>query len=232
MDQFTAWLQPFGTQAAVPSDEDCLCEELPLVPAPGPGLTSQGRKIQTPGGFVIEALGKNHAFTITGPDGASTRIWGDPHVVEGDGGKWDFKKDIVFELGDGTRIWVRTTPYKDTQATVTASLEVVHGGQRSLMLGVDGADPVATGVEALTAAQGESFAAGLDVFHMGARADDWTLRGKEVVGSANGGVAFKLADGTAVEAETGAAVIVVTEPAPKPAAAVRAKKAPQAKPKG
>ncbi|MFZ4532453.1 MAG: DUF1521 domain-containing protein [Alsobacter sp.] len=41
-------------------------------------------------------------------DGSKTCIWGDPHVVEGDGGSWDFKTTSTFVLEDGTKITCNT----------------------------------------------------------------------------------------------------------------------------
>jgi hypothetical protein len=41
-------------------------------------------------------------------DGSKTCIWGDPHVVEGDGGRWDFKTTSTFVLEDGTKITCNT----------------------------------------------------------------------------------------------------------------------------
>ena len=70
---------------------------------------------------------------ITGPDGQSSEIWGDPHVREKDKdgkviGNWDFKKDSTFVLGDGTKINVSTKPYNNM--TVTTGLEILEGRRR------------------------------------------------------------------------------------------------------
>ena len=48
--------------------------------------------VRTPDGFVVRALASHQAWTITGPEGKTTRIFGDPHVFESDGTRWDFTK--------------------------------------------------------------------------------------------------------------------------------------------
>ena len=94
---------------------------------PSGNLSTEGGKVTTPGGYQIEPLGQ-YEWKITGPDGKSTRVWGDPHVAEGDGGAWDFKRDSTFVLGDGTRINVATKPYGNM--TVTSGLEILSGNDR------------------------------------------------------------------------------------------------------
>jgi hypothetical protein len=103
---------------------------------PSGSLQTDGNVITTPGGFKIEATGK-FEWKITGPDGKETRVWGDPHVAEGDGGKWDFKKNSTFVLGDGTRINVTTAPYGNNGMTVTQDLEIISGNDRVTVSGID-----------------------------------------------------------------------------------------------
>src|SRR5688572_20456016 len=67
---------------------------------PQGSLKTDAGVITTPGGYKIEATSQ-FEWKITGPDGKTTRVWGDPHVAEGDGGKWDFKRNSTFVLGDG-----------------------------------------------------------------------------------------------------------------------------------
>src|SRR5207248_5346521 len=66
--------------------------------------------ITTAGGYKIEPSGQ-FEWKITGPDGKSTRVWGDPHVETSKGTKFDFKQDTSFVLPDGTKINVKTTPW-------------------------------------------------------------------------------------------------------------------------
>ncbi|SET57700.1 protein of unknown function [Stigmatella erecta] len=145
--------------------------------------------ITTPGGYHIQALGQ-HEWQITGPDGKSTRVWGDPHVAEGDGGKWDFKRDSTFVLGDGTRINVNTVPFGNG-ATVTGGLEIISGNDRVKVTGIDQGRGVVGPVTADGYAHANSFA-GNDVFVMGKETDDWSFQGREIIGSYNQGESFKL----------------------------------------
>ena len=145
--------------------------------------------ITTPGGYKIEATGQ-FDWKITGPDGKETKVWGDPHVAEGDGGKWDFKRDSTFVLGDGTRINASTVPYgKD--ATVTGSLEIISGNDRVQVTDIDKGKGKTGPVTADGFAHANSFG-GKDVFVMGKESDDWSFQGREIVGSENLGETFKL----------------------------------------
>ncbi|MFY0574343.1 DUF1521 domain-containing protein [Cystobacter fuscus] len=151
--------------------------------------TSPDGVITTPGGYKIEATSK-HEWKITGPDGKSTRVWGDPHVDEGDGGKWDFKRDSTFVLGDGTRINVSTVP-ADNNMTVTGGLEIISGNDRVKVTDIDKGKGKVGNVTQDGYAHANSFG-GKDVFVMGKETDDWSFQGKEVIGSNNGGESFKL----------------------------------------
>lgn len=146
--------------------------------------------ITTPGGYKIEAT-KQHEWVITGPDGKTTRIWGDPHVAEGDGGKWDFKRDSTFVLGDGTKINVTTKPWGDGGMTVTGGLEIISGNDRVQISDIDKGKGVVGQITQDGFAHANSFG-GKDVFVMGKETDDWSFQGKEIIGSNNGGDSFQL----------------------------------------
>ncbi|WP_284178527.1 DUF1521 domain-containing protein [Rhabdaerophilum sp. SD176] len=62
-------------------------------------------------------------------DQSQTRVWGDPHVDVGNDGKndWDFKKDATFQLEDGTKITVGTTPWGNSGQTLSSSLTITNG---------------------------------------------------------------------------------------------------------
>ena len=145
--------------------------------------------ITTPGGYKIEATSQ-FEWKVTGPDGKSTRVWGDPHVDEGDGGKWDFKRDSTFVLGDGTRINCSTTDYGNGM-TVTKGLEIISGNERVQISDIDKGKGKTGAVTQDGYAHVNSFG-GKDVFVMGKETDDWSFGGKEVIGSNNGGESFKL----------------------------------------
>jgi hypothetical protein len=145
--------------------------------------------VTTPGGYKIEQLGQ-FDWKISGPDGKETKIWGDPHVAEGDGGKWDFKKDSTFVLGDGTRINVTTKPYGNGM-TVTGGLDIISGNDRVQVTDIDKGKGK-TGQVTHDGFQHVNDFGGKDVFVMGKETDDWSYTGKEIVGSNNGGDSFKL----------------------------------------
>lgn len=144
--------------------------------------------ITTPGGYKIQATGQ-YEWNVTGPDGKSSKIWGDPHVAESDGGKWDFKRNSTFVLGDGTRINVSTKPYNNM--TVTSGLEIVSGNDRVQVSDIDQGKGKVGDVTHDGFAHANSFGNN-DVFVMGQNAADWSFQGKEIVGSENGGESFKL----------------------------------------
>jgi hypothetical protein len=176
----------FGIRAGgcvVPPDQSDCCH-------PQGSLRNEGGKITTPGGYTIEAT-KQHEWIITGPDGKTTRIWGDPHVAEGDGGKWDFKRDSTFVLGDGTRINVKTAPWGDGKMTVTSGLEIISGNDRVNINGIDKGKGVVGQVTQDGFAHANCFGNN-DVFVMGRESDDWSYQGREVVGSKDGGESFEL----------------------------------------
>ena len=157
---------------------------------PSGSLKNEGGKITTPGGYTIEAT-KQHEWIITGPDGKTTRIWGDPHVAEGDGGKWDFKRDSTFVLGDGTKINVKTAPWNDGKMTVTSSLEIISGNDRVNITDIDKGKGVTGPITQDGYAHSNCFGNN-DVFVMGRESDDWAYQGREVTGSKDGGASFEL----------------------------------------
>lgn len=167
----------------VPPDQGDCCH-------PEGSLRNEGGKIITPGGYTIEAT-KQHEWIITGPDGKTTRIWGDPHVAEGDGGKWDFKRNSTFVLGDGTRINVTTAPWKDGKMTVTSGLEIISGNDRVNISGIDQGKGVVGPITQDGFAHSNCFG-NSDVFVMGRESDDWSFQGRELTGSNNGGESFEL----------------------------------------
>ncbi len=156
---------------------------------PQGSLKADANIVTTPGGYKIESTGK-FDWKITGPDGKVTEVQGDPHVREGDGGKWDFKRNSTFVLGDGTRVNVTTTPYGNG-ATVTQGLEIISGNDRVTISEMDKGKGKISDITEDGFSHSNSFG-GNDVFVMGTETDDWSFQGKEVIGSNNGGDSFKL----------------------------------------
>jgi hypothetical protein len=150
--------------------------------------------ITTPGGYKIEATAQFN-WKITGPDGKSTEVWGDPHVKESDGGTWDFKKDSTFLLGDGTRINVGVKPYGNG-ATVTSSLDIIAGNERLSVTDIDKGKGKTSAVSQDGYQHVNDFG-GNDVFVMGKDSDDWSFFNKEIIGSSNQGEKLKFGDSIA-----------------------------------
>jgi len=177
-----------AAQRPAPSGPRCFCPEPPVLCHPRDALRETGDgKIHTPGGYTIETSG-NTNWKITGPDGKSTCVEGDPHVKESDGGKWDFKRSSSFVLPDGTSVNVRTAP-SGNGMTVTSALEVVNGNNRVEIDGVNTHCPHTTPVEHC----GPQWnTAGWDRFTMGHQTDDWAFGGREIVGSEKGGEVLKV----------------------------------------
>ena len=102
---------------------------------------------RTAGGYVITAEGRQSAWNIKGPDGKDvTRVWGDPHVNEADGTRWDFTKDSDFVLPDGTRIEVDTNydPKRGNGFSVTTGLNIMNGQDRVEVKGINTSKPTST----------------------------------------------------------------------------------------
>ena len=87
--------------------------------------------IRTAGGYTVVPGVSD--VKIFGPgkkwnQGPDTHIWGDPHVNEKDGTRWDFTRNSNFRLPDGTLIDVRTSA--QTGASVTKGITVSNGADR------------------------------------------------------------------------------------------------------
>lgn len=70
--------------------------------------------------------------------GQETKIWGDPHVDIGNDGKneFDFKKDMTFQLDDGTKITVGTVPGDKDGVTYSSSLTITNGDKAMEVTGL------------------------------------------------------------------------------------------------
>ncbi len=127
----------------------------PVTPAPGTSTEvlkamqaiaddSGAITVRTPDGYVVKAEGKEQAWSITGPDGKTTRIWGDPHVLESDGDRWDFKERGSFMFG-ANKITAETVPAGNGQ-TVSYRLTVYSGNERVTVGGINTNKPVIVAV--------------------------------------------------------------------------------------
>ncbi len=93
-------------------------------------VNEQGQAVvKTEDGFSVKFLGKEQALTITGPDGKTTRIWGDPHVSESDGDTWEFKKQTSFKFGNN-KITIQTSKKPGYSLTFTDTVTIYNGSDR------------------------------------------------------------------------------------------------------
>lgn len=84
--------------------------------------------VKTEDGYQVQFSGKNEEWFIIRPDGKKTRIWGDPHVVESDGDKWDFTDQSTFYFGNN-KVTVEVTPYGNGE-TLTKTVTIYNGNSR------------------------------------------------------------------------------------------------------
>lgn len=113
--------------------------------APGQGLKVGespfgSNAVTTAGGYTIVPTGKEAGWDIYAPgqkpgDKPLTHVYGDPHVEEKDGTKWDFTKSPIFNLPDGTKIFCQTT--SDQGQSVTKGLDIVNGADHVSVTGID-----------------------------------------------------------------------------------------------
>lgn len=166
------------------------------VPAPSVGLSGppagQGLQknpkgwpegsVRTAGGYTVVPEG-NTRWKIYNPDQreyskkleAGTEIWGDPHVKEADGGRWDFTKSSDFVLPDGTRIAAKTSSEKGK--SVTTGLDITNGADHVAVTGVNG-KPTTSAVQHdgyEWRAQHMASNPNRDTFKMGGNGDDWFM---------------------------------------------------------
>jgi hypothetical protein len=100
------------------------------------GIDEQDRvNVKTEDGYTVIFEGQQQSWKIIMPDGKETRIWGDPHVEESDGDKWDFKKQSSFVFGNN-KITIETTPASNGE-TVTKAVTIYNGKDRLTMNNID-----------------------------------------------------------------------------------------------
>jgi hypothetical protein len=89
--------------------------------------------------YTITANEKDASWTIRNNEtGHVTTIHGDPHVDNNGKHDFDFKKDMTFQLEDGTKITVNTVPYGNG-ATMSSKLTMTNGNNAITVEGL-GAD--------------------------------------------------------------------------------------------
>ena len=98
------------------------------------------QSIYTQDGYVLTTEGKDEAFTITDPEGKTTRIWGDPHLNESDADKWDFKERSTFIFGKN-KLTVETIA-ADQNTSLSSKITIYNGDMRATISGIDKNKPV------------------------------------------------------------------------------------------
>lgn len=83
--------------------------------------------LETADGYKLNFTGKKEEWKIIAPNGTSTRIWGDPHVVESDGTKWDFTKQSTFIFGNN-KVTVETIPSETNKKYTYTQRVTLHNG--------------------------------------------------------------------------------------------------------
>lgn len=99
--------------------------------------------VKTAGGYTVVPEG-NTNWSVYAPgqkigDKPHTRVWGDPHVTEKDGTRWDFTKNSDFVLPDGTRINCQTT--SETGQSVSKGLTIANGADKVQIDGINTGKP-------------------------------------------------------------------------------------------
>lgn len=130
--------------------------------------------------YTITAQEDGEAWTVKNNEtGAVTKISGDPHVDVGNDGKndWDFKKDMTFQLDDGTKISVGTVP-ADNGTTYSSELTITNGDKAMRVTGLAGDHDGKNNLEVIQSDEGgasiDSFTP--DGFVVTENGSNWTSR--------------------------------------------------------
>ncbi len=101
-----------------------------------PSVGKDGKiSVKTKDGYKIQFTGEKCEWAITSPDGRTTRIWGDPHVVESDGDKWDFTERSSLKFGDN-KITVHTKKLENG-TSVTDTVTIYNAKDRITITEID-----------------------------------------------------------------------------------------------
>ena len=140
------------------------------------------RTIHLDDGYRITFDNREQAWSIHGPDGKQVRIWGDPHVFEGDGGRWDFKAQTTFELENGAKITCKTRLSGDGTVSFSDELFItdVDSDQAVHVTGIADDNVHISEVGGGAAGLDASVDDGYTVLEQG-DVEDWSFFGDEVV---------------------------------------------------
>ena len=144
------------------------------------------KEIALDNGYKIQIHGEKESWSIVDANGNSTKIWGDPHVSEGDrsGNKqWDFQKDATFILDDGTKITCKCKDKGRKDKNIFSDELIITKANQSIhVTGIADNNPQISGPSLeggkLDAETNDGF-----IFKMGDQADDWIYEGEEITGA-------------------------------------------------
>lgn len=77
--------------------------------------------------------------------GEAYKVWGDPHVDVDGKHAFDFKGTTTFDLDDGTKVTIDTTPWKGENGATIASKVTIVDGQSDYAVQMNGVDDNKTG---------------------------------------------------------------------------------------
>lgn len=101
---------------------------------------------RTAGGYTIVFDGHSESMKVYGPDQQPgdkplANVWGDPHVAESDGTKWDFTEDGDMILPDGTMLAMDTTA--NTGRSLLEKVDIINGSDHVSVSGISKNQPKA-----------------------------------------------------------------------------------------
>ncbi len=96
--------------------------------------------VRTSDGYAVRAAGRGAGWSITSPDGKTTKIAAGQHAYESDGGRWRFGGRGSFVFG-ANKATVETRSF-DGVASVASRLTVYNGAERVTIGGLDGDRPM------------------------------------------------------------------------------------------
>lgn len=144
MRRFFSWQDSFGVRNTASRLLNILCgtnrNSNVKEPSLFASINESGQAVvKTKDGWSVKFTGQDMAFEITSPENKTTRIWGDPHVEESDGDKWDFSKQSSFVFGNN-KITVETAD-AGNGATFSSRISIYNGEDRFTISGIDKNQP-------------------------------------------------------------------------------------------